>query len=77
MSFDTITIGLAVLPQGAALYDEACTIITMDHEVGNDGHEPIVTLRQSDDDAKLGQIRIAADEWPAIRAAVEKLLGLA
>lgn len=77
MSYETITTGLTVLPKGEAVYHEAATEITLDHEVGNAGHEAIVTLRQTDEDAKVGEIRLAADEWPQIRAAVEKLLGIA
>jgi hypothetical protein len=77
MSFETITTGLAVLPQGAAIYHECCTMVELEHEVGNKGHEPVVTLRQSDDGIKPGQVRICNGDWLAIRAAVDRLLGLA
>ena len=58
---------LTVAPEGADLYDDRSTII----EIADEGGGEFITVTQPDGAA---EIRFDADEWPAIRAAVNKLI---
>lgn len=58
---------LTVAPEGADLYDDRSTHI----EIDDDGVGEFVTISQPDNGAT---IRIDPTEWPAIRAAVNKLI---
>ena len=65
----TITTKLCVVPSGKPIYDEAATTIGMDDEGGG----AFVTIRQeSSMDSDI--IRIDPDEWPAVRAAVNRMV---
>ena len=65
----TITTKLCVVPSGKPIYDEAATTIGMDDEGGG----AFVTIRQeSAMDSDI--IRIDPDEWPAVRAAVNRMV---
>lgn len=58
---------LTVVPEGADLYDDRSTHIEIDDEGGGE----FVKIVQPSGSA---EIRIDVDEWPAIRAAVNKLI---
>ena len=58
---------LSVAPEGADLYDDRSTHIEIDDEGGGE----FVTISQPDNGVT---IRIDPNEWPAIRAAVNKLI---
>ena len=58
---------LTVAPEGANLYDERSTQIEIDDE-GDGEFIKIVRPDGSDD------MRIDVDEWPAIRAAIDRLI---
>ena len=58
---------LTVAPEGAGLYDDRSTII----EIADEGGGEFITVTQPDANA---EIRIDADEWPAIRAAIDKMV---
>ena len=65
----TITTKLCVVPSGKPIYDEAATTIGLDDEGGG----AFVTIRQ--ESAMDGDIiRIDPDEWPAVRAAVNRMV---
>ena len=65
----TITTKLCVVPSGKPIYDEAATTIGLDDEGGG----AFVTIRQeSAMDSDI--IRIDPDEWPAVRAAVNRMV---
>ena len=57
---------LTVAPDGADLYDDRSTHIEIDDEGGGE----FIKVSQPCDKA---EIRIDADEWPAIRAAINSL----
>ncbi len=57
---------LTVAPEGADLCDDRSTII----EITDEGGGEFITVIQPDGPA---EIRIDADEWPAIRRAIDKL----
>lgn len=58
---------LTVAPESAELYDDRSTII----EITDEGGGEFITVTQPDGAA---EIRIDADEWPAVRAAINKLV---
>ncbi len=58
---------LTVAPEGADLYDDRSTLI----EVMDEGDGEFIIIIQP---VKAATIRIDLDEWPAIRAAVNKLI---
>ena len=69
MTYHTITTQRRVIPEGKDFCDEAVTIIGMDDEGGG----AFVTIRQ--ESAMDGDIiRIDPDEWPAVRAAVNRMV---
>lgn len=57
---------LTVAPEDADLYDDRSTHVSIDDEGGGE----FITISQPETTA---DIRIDLDEWPAIRAAVNKL----
>ena len=65
--FSTHTTALVVTPVGKGLLHEAATEVKIDDE----GVGPFVVISQMH-----GQVAINPDEWPAIRDAVEQLLGV-
>ena len=69
MTYRTITTQRRVIPSGKAMDDEGVTIIGVDDEGGG----AFVTIRQeSAMDSDI--IRIDPDEWPAVRAAVNRMV---
>lgn len=69
MTYRTIITQRRVIPSGKTMDDEGVTIIGMDTEGGG----AFVTIRQeSAMDSDI--IRIDPDEWPAVRAAVNRMV---
>ena len=69
MNYRTITTQRRVIPSGKTMDDEGVTIIGMADEGGG----AFVTIRQeSAMDSDI--IRIDPDEWPAVRAAVNRMV---
>ena len=62
----TRTTQLTVAPEGADLYDDRSTII----EIADEGGGEFITVTQPSDKA---EIRFDVGEWPAIRAAIDKM----
>lgn len=69
MTYRTITTQRRVIPEGKDFCDDAVTIIGMDTEGGG----AFVTVRQ-EDQLNANEIRIDPDEWPAVRAAVNRMV---
>ena len=69
MTCRTILGQLRVVPAGKAMGDEGVTIIDMDDEGGG----AFVTVRQ-EEDLNTNEIRIDPGEWPAVRAAVNRMV---
>ena len=65
----TITTKLCVVPSGKPIYDEAATTIGLDDEGGG----LFVTIRQ-EDNLDTNEVKIDPEEWPAIRAAVNRMV---
>lgn len=57
---------LTVSPEGASLFDDRSTIIEIDDEGGGEFIK-VVQISVS------GDIRFDPDEWPVIRAAIDRL----
>ncbi len=62
---------LTVLPVGEPLFSETATHISIEDEAAGE----FIAIEQHNDGSALGKIVIDPDEWPAIRDAVQKLLG--
>ena len=65
----TLTTKLCVVPTGKPIYDEAATTVGIDDEGGG----LFVTIRQ-EDNLDTNEIKIDPEEWPAIRAAVNRMV---
>ena len=69
MTYRTITTQRRVIPAGKTLDDEGVTIIGIDDEGGG----AFVTVRQ-EEQLNANEIRIDPDEWPAVRAAINRMV---
>ena len=69
MNHRTILGQLRVVPAGKAMGGEGVTIIDMDDEGGG----AFVTVRQ-EEDLNTNEIRIDPGEWPAVRAAINRMV---
>lgn len=69
MTYRTITTQRRVIPSGKTMDDDAVTIIGMADEGGG----AFVTVRQ-EEQLNANEIRIDPDEWPAVRAAVNRMV---
>lgn len=63
----TRTTQLTVAPEGADLYDDRSTHIEIDDEGGGEFIKVVQPCGSAD-------IRFDQDEWPAIRAAIDKMI---
>jgi hypothetical protein len=68
--YETRALSLIVLPEGEAIFSEQATTITIEDDAGG---EFIVIEQQGLADA--GKIRIDPMEWPAIRGAIDRMIG--
>ena len=69
MTYRTIIAQRRVIPSGKTMDDEGVTIIGMADEGGG----AFVTVRQ-EEQLNANEIRIDPDEWPAVRAAVNRMV---
>ena len=69
MNHRTILGQLMVIPDGKTWADEGVTIIGIDDEGGG----AFVTVRQ-EEDLNTNEIRIDPGEWPAVRAAINRMV---
>ena len=69
MTLRTILGQLRVVPDGKTFNDEGVTIIGIDDEGGG----AFVTVRQ-EEDLNTNEIRIDPGEWPAVRAAINRMV---
>jgi len=60
---------VVVVPQGKPLFDEFATTISIQNEV--DGEFVAITQNAEESD---GEIRFDVDEWPAVRAAINRMV---
>lgn len=72
--YHVITTRLTVVPEGEPIFSEMATHIEMQDEAAG----PFVELIQIGklDEAGRNTIRIDAEEWPAIRGAIDQMLDL-
>lgn len=68
--YETRPTRLTVAPTGAAIFAERATHIEIDDEGGGE----FVVIRQAGNDDKEYLLRVDADEWEPIVAAVNRLL---
>ena len=69
MTYRTITTQRRVIPAGKTWADEGVTIIGIDDEGGG----AFVTVRQ-EENLNTNEIRIDPGEWPAVRAAINRMV---
>lgn len=72
--YHVITTRLTVVPEGEPIFSELATHIEMQDEAAG----AFVELIQIGKIGEAGRnvVRIDADEWPAIRGAIDQMLGL-
>jgi len=63
------TLTLAVLPEDKPIFDECCTIVTIDDEAAGE----YVIVKQEPLGKDEQSIGIDPDEWPAIRDAIDSM----
>ena len=69
MTYRTIISQRRVIPSGTTFNGEGVTIIDMDGEGGG----AFVTVRQ-EEGLHTNEIRIDPEEWPAVRAAINRMV---
>ena len=67
--YETRTLSIIVLPEGESIFSEMATTITIEDEAGG---EFVVVEQSAHVDA--GKIRIDSTEWPALRAAIDRMI---
>ena len=67
MEFHAQPLAWIVKPKGADLFSERATTITRT----DDGAGQYLTMSQCNDIQKPGEVTFDADEWPAIKQAIE------
>lgn len=70
IAYQTRTVSVVVLPKGHELFSEMATTISITDEAGGE----FVEVTQSREDG-LKKIAIEPQEWPSIRAAIDRLIG--
>lgn len=68
MNYETRVTCMTVLPEGESIFCEGATQIEFDDEGGGE----FVVVRQCGDNEE--KIKIAPDDWPAIRKAIDKMI---
>lgn len=69
--YETRVMSVIVAPKGDSLFSEMATKIYIDDEAGGE----YVKVEQNRADGNTHNISIEPDEWPAIRDAIERMLG--
>lgn len=72
MSFEIKTKTTIILPKGEPIFSERATEIELCDEAGGE----FLTIRQDGKYAQPGEIRIDAEEWPFIRAEIDRFMNL-
>lgn len=60
---------LIVLPKGDSIFSEFATTVSIDDEAGGE----FVVIEQTGS-TDSGKVRICANEWPAIRRAIDRMI---
>lgn len=68
--YEIIVNSLIVKPKGEPIFSELATYISIEDEAAG----PFVIIKQHNDLAEKGEIRIDVDEWPCISKAVIQML---
>lgn len=71
MKYQTRVTRLTVLPAGEPIFSEMATHVEIEDEAA--GEFVVVSQHR---DSQIKGVSIEPNEWPAIRAAIESLLGL-
>lgn len=65
-SYETRILAMVVLPEGREIFDALATKVEIDDE----GAGEYLSLSQDE-----GKIRLDREEWPALRDAIDKMIG--
>ena len=68
-AYETRTLSIIVLPENESIFSEMATTVTIEDEAGG---EFVVVEQSVLTDA--GKIRIDSTEWPALRAAIDRMI---
>ncbi len=70
MTYETRTLKMGVCVKGEALFHESMTEIEIVDEVGGE----FLKISQCPDEGDIQEIHIDPYEWPALRAAIDKMM---
>ena len=68
-AYETRTLSIIVLPEKESIFSEMATTVTIEDEAGGE----FVVVEQSGL-VDAGKIRIDSTEWPALRAAIDRMI---
>lgn len=71
MSHEARVTRIHILPAAAPIYDERGFSVEIDDEAGGE----FVVVNCNDELCAVGQIRVDPGEWPALRAAIDQMIG--
>lgn len=71
MSYETRATRVHILPAGAPIFDERGFSVEIDDEAGGE----FVVVNCNDESCAVGQVRVDPAEWPALRDAIDQMIG--
>lgn len=71
MTYTTRATKLTVMPEGEPIFSDMATSVTIE----DDSTGEFVSVRQTACQLKNGEIQINPEEWPALRAAIDDMIG--
>lgn len=68
--YEITTLSVIVKPANEPIYCESATII----EIMDEAAGPFLEIRQINDDAENGTIRVCSEDWPTIEQAINLMI---
>ena len=69
--YETRTLSLIVLPEGESIFSEMATTIRIEDDAAGE----YICVEQHADGSVAGKIEIDTGQWPALRAAIDRMIG--
>ena len=69
--YETRTLSIIVLPEGESIFSEQAIIIRIEDDAAGE----YVCVEQHTDASAAGKIEIDASHWPALKAAIDRMIG--
>ena len=68
--YETRVLSLIVLPEGESIFSEQATIIRIEDDAAGE----YICVEQHADRSVAGKIEIDTGQWPALRAAIDRMI---